>query len=215
MPRLLFLPGVGADPAFWHPAGGLLPDAWQKTYLGWPGLANQPPDPAVNSYDDLIALTEHALTERALAEHALAAHALGDGPADLVAQSMGGVIAMQVVLRDPGRIRRIVLTATSGGVDMGALGAGDWRPGYRAAHPHVAEWAYGWRPDITDRIGRITQPVLLLWGDADPISPVAVGERLRALLPDARLHITQGGDHMFARDRAAEIAPLIQAHLQA
>ena len=199
MPRLLFLPGVGADPAFWHPAGQLLPDSWQKTYLGWPGLANQPPDPAINSYDDLIALVERNI---------------GDGPADLVAQSMGGVIAMQVALRNPGRIRRIVLTATSGGVDMGALGAGDWRPDYRAAHPHVADWAYGWRPDISDRIGQITQPVLLLWGDADLISPVAVGERLRGLLPDARLHIVSGGDHAFARNRAEEIAPLIRAHLQ-
>jgi len=200
MTRLLFLPGTGADPAFWHPAGRLLPDAWQKTYLGWPGLANQPPDPAVNSYHDLIALAERAL---------------GDEPADLIAQSMGGAIALHLVLRRPDLIRRIVLTATSGGVDMGALGAGDWRTAYRAAHPHVADWAYGWRPDITDRIGQITQPVLLLWGDTDPISPIAVGERLRALLPDARLHITPGGDHMFARDRAAEIAPLIQAHLQA
>lgn len=200
MTRILFLPGVGADPGFWHPAGNLLPDGWQKTYLGWPGLANQPPDPAVNSYDDLIALVERAL---------------GDGPADLVAQSMGGVIAMQVVLRNPGRIRRIVLTATSGGVDMGALGATDWRPAYRAAHPHVADWAFGWRPDITDRIGQITQPVLLLWSDADPISPFGVGARLQSLLPNARLHIVPGGDHAFARDRAAEIAPLIQAHLQA
>jgi len=200
MPHILFLPGVGADPAFWHPAGRLLPDAWQKTYLGWPGLANQPPDPAVNSFDDLISLVERAL---------------GDGPADLVAQSMGGVIAMQAVLRNPGRIRRIVLTATSGGVDMGALGAGDWRPAYRIAHPHVADWAYGWRPDITDRIGQITQSVLLLWSDADPISPIGVGQRLQSLLPDACLHIIPGGDHMFARDRAAEVAPLIRAHLQA
>jgi pimeloyl-ACP methyl ester carboxylesterase len=200
MPRTLFLPGVGADPAFWHPLGGLLPETGPKTYLGWPGLANQPPDPAINSYDDLIALVESNL---------------GDSPADLVAQSMGGVIAMQVVLRNPGRIRRIVLTATSGGVDMGALGASDWRTDYRATHPHVAAWAYGWRPDISDRIGRITQPVLLLWSDADPISPLGIGKRLLSLLPDARLHIIPGGDHMFARDRAAEIAPLIQAHLQA
>lgn len=200
MSRLLFLPGVGADPAFWHPLGRLLPDAWQKTYLGWPGLGNQPADPAITSYDDLITLAEHAL---------------GDQPADLVAQSMGGAIALQLALRRPRLIRRIVLTATSGGVDMGALGASDWRTAYRAAHPHVAEWAYAWRPDIADRIGQITHPTLLLWGDADPVSPVAVGERLRALLPDARLHIIPGGDHMFARDRAAEIAPLIRAHLQA
>lgn len=48
---------------------------------------------------------------------------------------------------------------------------------------------------------------------ADPISPVAVGERLRDLLPDARLHVLAGGDHDLAHQRAAEIAPLVEAHL--
>ena len=198
MPRLIFLPGVGADPAFWRPVGARLPKHWRKTYLGWPGLANQPADPMVNAYADLQGLVEAELD---------------DEPADLLAQSMGGAIALRVALNQPNRVRRLVLTATSGGVDMGALGATDWRADYRRSYPHAPSWITAWRPDMTAHIARIAHPVLLLWGDADPISPLAVGERLRTLLPRAELHVIAGGDHAFVRDRPDAVAGLIAAHL--
>ena len=199
VPQLLFLPGVGADPAFWRPLGELLPPSWRKTYMGWPGLGAQPRDPAVNSYDDLYGLVESAM---------------GDGPVDLIAQSMGGAIALAVALRHPGRVRRLVLTATSGGVDMGALGATDWRADYRKSYPNAAPWITDWRPDMAELIGNIPHPALLLWGDADPISPLAVGQRLATLLANARLHVVPGGDHGFARDRPKAVVDLIAHHLR-
>jgi pimeloyl-ACP methyl ester carboxylesterase len=60
----------------------------------------------------------------------------------------------------------------------------------------------------------INAPTLLIWGDADPISPPAVGVRLQSLLPGADLVVVRGGDHMLARDRAGEVAPHIHAHLR-
>ena len=198
MRKVLFLPGVGADPAFWRATGNRLPGAWDKAYLGWPGLGHQPHDPAVQSFDDLTTYAEAAL---------------GDGPVDIVAQSMGGAIALQLALRDPRRIRRLVLAVTAGGLDVAALGAFDWRPDYALEYPKAATWILDARPDYTPDLARVTQPTLLLWGDADPISPVAVGERLRDLLPNAYLHIVKGGDHGLAVSHAAEVAPLIHAHL--
>lgn len=198
MPKLLFLPGAGASPQFWRPVGRRLPSAWQKIYLGWPGLGREPPDPAVTRLDDLVNLAEAAMS---------------DGPADLLAQSMGGVVAMKLALRRPERVRRIVLTVTSGGVDMAGLGGADWRPGYRASHPAAMDFILDERENLSDRIGLIACPVLLLWGDSDPISPVAVGERLLSLLPDARLVVLPGGTHDLVVERADEVAPLIEAHL--
>jgi pimeloyl-ACP methyl ester carboxylesterase len=52
----------------------------------------------------------------------------------------------------------------------------------------------------------------LIWGDADPISPLAVGRHLAARMPKAALRVVAGGDHMFASTRAAEVAPLISSH---
>jgi pimeloyl-ACP methyl ester carboxylesterase len=197
--RLLFLPGAGADPAFWRALGEQLPASWNKHYFGWPGLGDQPPDPAVNAIGDLVAMVEAQLWP---------------GPVDLLAQSMGGVAAMLVALRNPGQVRRLVLTATSGGVDTADLTRFDWRANYRREYPNAAAWITDERIDLTAQIPTIACPTLLLWGDHDPISPVVVGERLLALLPDATLHVAVGGEHDLAVTHASELAPLVAAHLR-
>ena len=197
-PRLLFLPGAGADPTFWRPLADRLPADWTKVHFGWPGLGHQPADPAVNGIGDLVAMVEAQLT---------------DQPSDLLAQSMGGAVAIAVTLRNPGRVRRLVLATTSGGIDVAGLGGSDWRVTYRANYPDAAAWIGDERPDYTPAIPTITQPTLLLWGDADPISPVAVGRRLAELLPNARLEIVAGGDHGFVEELPGEIAGWITQHL--
>ncbi|WP_443747664.1 alpha/beta fold hydrolase [Asticcacaulis solisilvae] len=196
-PRVFFLPGVGGDPRFWQPVGDLLPEFGQ-VHFGWPGLGANPADPGINSYEDLVGLVV----------------ARFDGqPVDLVAQSMGGALAMTIALRYPDIVRRLVLTVTAGGMDIAKLGATDWRPEYRREFPAVADWVIDQRPDVSDRFADIRQPSLLLWGDDDPISPVAVGEYLQSQLPDAHLHVVKDGQHDLARTHAAEIAPMIAAHL--
>ena len=136
-----------------------------------------------------------------------------DGPVDLVAQSMGGIIAARLAIEQPHNVRRLVLTVTSGGVDMAGLGASDWRPGYRTSFPGAAPWISELRIAAPQPVEKIAAPTLLLWGDADAISPVAVGKHLEARIPDARLHVVAGGDHDLAQTHAAEVAPLIARHL--
>ena len=197
MTRILFLPGSGASPDFWKPVGALLPQAWPKEYFGWPGLGHQPHDPNVRGWDDLLRMVEHKMNE----------------PVDLVAQSMGGVIAATLALKHPQLVRRLVLTVTSGGVDMAAFGASDWRPDYRRLFPNAAAWitepsTVGFLP-----VEKVTAPTLLLWGDVDPISPVAVGRHLAERIPGAQLHVVSGGNHDIAQTHADEVAPLIERHL--
>ena len=197
MTKILFLPGAGASPDFWKPAGALLPADWSKHYFGWPGLGDQAHDPAVKGMDDLVRMVAAKM----------------DGPVDLVAQSMGGVIASRLAIEQPQKVRRLVLTVTSGGVDMAGLGAADWRADYRKSFPRAAAWITESRSAPSLAVEKIAAPTLLLWGDADPISPAAVGRHLQSRIPDANLHIVAGGDHDLARTRAAEVAPLIARHL--
>ena len=197
MAPILFLPGSGASPDFWKPVGTRLPDSWPKTYFGWPGLGAQPHDPAIKGLDDLIALVVARMTE----------------PVDLVAQSMGGVIAARIALAYPGLVRRLVLTVTSGGVDMAGLGASDWRADYRQLFPNAAAWITAPAAVAALPVERIAAPTLLIWGDADPISPVAVGRHLERRLPRARLHIVPGGDHDVAKTHAEAVARLVERHL--
>jgi pimeloyl-ACP methyl ester carboxylesterase len=199
MAKVLFLPGAGASPDFWKPVGRLLPADWPKEYFGWPGLGDQPHDPTVKGIDDLVRRVVSRI----------------DGPVDLVAQSMGGIIAVRVAIELPQHVRRLVLTVTSGGVDMTGLGASDWRPDYRKSFPRAAAWIteMGSSPGLP--VEKIAAPTLLLWGDADPISPAAVGRHLESRIPNARLHVVPGGHHDLAQTHAPDVAPLIEAHLTA
>jgi pimeloyl-ACP methyl ester carboxylesterase len=54
---------------------------------------------------------------------------------------------------------------------------------------------------------------LLIWGDEDAISPVAVGRHLASRLPHARLEVVPGGDHDVASTHADFVARLIAKHL--
>jgi pimeloyl-ACP methyl ester carboxylesterase len=199
MTRILFLPGAGASPDFWKPVGDRLPEAWPKEYFGWPGLGDQPHDPAIKGIDDLLRLVSARIDE----------------PVDLVAQSMGGVLAARLALEQPGRVRRLVLTVTSGGVNMAGLGAADWRADYRRSFPNAAGWITEARSSSDLPVERISAPTLLIWGDADAISPVAVGQHLEQRIPDARLHVVPGGDHDLAKTHAELVASLIARHLTA
>lgn len=196
-PRVLFLPGAGGSPQFWKPAAEALPDAWPKEHFGWPGLGAQPHDPAIRGLDDLKQLVTAKMHE----------------PVDLVAQSMGGVIAARIALEHPERVRRLVLCVTSGGVDMAGLGASDWRADYRRSFPKAATWITNGSPTPPLQVEKIAAPTLLIWGDKDPVSPVAVGRHLAERLPNARLEILPGGDHDVASTHADLVARLIARHL--
>lgn len=98
-PSVVFLPGAGGSAEFWKPVAGRLPTSWQTTLLGWPGAGDQPHDPRVACFEDLIELADSQFCDRS----------------DLVAQSMGGVVALGLALRNSEKIRRLVLVATSGG----------------------------------------------------------------------------------------------------
>lgn len=198
--RVLFLPGASGDGRFWRPVADRLPAAWDKTLFDWPGLGRIPPRPDVAGLDDLARL----VLDRA-----------GAAPCDLIAQSMGGVVAMMVALAYPERVRRLVLSATSAGIDLAPFSPEDWRPEYAQEFPDAAPWILNERPDLSARLKAMTAPTVLLWSEDDPISPVGVGRRLAGLLPRAELVVLPVAGHMFARDHADIVAPHVERHLAA
>lgn len=194
---LLFLPGASGNTPFWQPVSQLLAHPAERLHLGWPGFGVTPADPQVHGLKDLVASVVAAIQT----------------PTALIAQSMGGVIAVLAALAKPQLITHLVLSVTSDGMDMARFGAEDWRPGFLAANPALPDWFASDRQDLTRQLPGLNIPTLLLWGDADPLSPVAVGQRLAALLPRAELHVFPGGEHDLGHTRAREIAPLIDRHL--
>lgn len=189
-PSLLFLPGVSGIGSFWLPVGEALPMAWRKRYVDWPGMATVPPSPRVAAFDDLVDLVLDRLEE----------------PTALVAQSMGGVVAVQAASRRPDRVSHVVLTATSGGIDLASFGVADWRADYRTAFPDAADWIYQPARDLSVEFRRLRMPVLLVWATRDAISPLAVGRHLASLMPQARLVEIDSDDHWVVRAHAAQVA---------
>jgi pimeloyl-ACP methyl ester carboxylesterase len=199
--KMLFLPGAGASAMFWRPVADRLDPGRMRHFFAWPGLGNEPPDPSIRGLDDLVAMVLADLDE----------------PADLIAQSMGGIVALRVALAAPHKIRRLVLTATSGGVPVHDLGGSDWRLDYRREFSNAASWItqdIRIREDLSSRLTSINAPSLLICGDLDTISPLSVGHRLHQLLACADFHVVRGGGHDLAQTHAVEIAPLIAHHLR-
>ena len=98
-------------------------------------------------------------------------------------------------------------------MDVARLDGAVWRPEYRAALPDAPAWFVDDRTDLTDRLGEIRAPTLLLWSDWDPVSPAAVGRFLAERIPGARLAFVRGGSHIFAYERPDEVATLVREHL--
>jgi len=193
----MFLPGAGGDPGVWRPLAEALSHRGPRRFVTWAGFGDAPADPDVGGISDLVDRAASRLS----------------GPTVIFAQSMGGVVALRLAYRFPNGVKSLVLSVTSGGLDVRSLGAVDWRPRFLAEHPEAPRWFVDEQDDLTDLLPEIRTPTLLLWGDADPISPVPVGERLGELLPDADLVVVAGGTHDLVFERSSEVLPHVERHL--
>lgn len=195
--RLLFLPGASGNTQFWRPVADRLAALGEPVFQAYPGFGGVPAEATVQGMDGLLT--------RVLAQ----LHT----PSHVIAQSMGGVLALRAALARPDAVRSLTLSVTSGGLDTRALGAHDWRADFHRNFPAAPDWFASERADLSAQLAHVDLPVLLIWGDADPISPVAVGERLATLLPRAELVVIAGGDHDVAHTHAGEVAEHVRRHL--
>lgn len=157
--------------------------------------------------------------------------------ADLFGFSNGGTIALQVAIRHPGVVRKLVLASAL----LKHEGAYPWlwdamadarlenmpqqlQEEYLKVAPHPENLrlfhdksAQRMRDfkDIPDEAVRgITAPVLVVIGDADVIRPEHAVETFR-LLPHAHLAVLPGTDHMKVTARSERLVPMIEEFLNA
>ena len=194
---IVYLPGGGGRSSFWRPVADRLWRRGAPIVFGYPGFGDAPADPSLRSLSDLYDALLAVLPPRF----------------HLVAQSMGNVLALRAAIEHPERVESLVLCAVSGGVDVRAMGGAEWRDTLIAEQPSAPTWFIDDRSDFTDRLASIRIPTRVLSGDADPLSPVPVGEFLRDRIPSADLRVVTGGAHGMAHDEPDRIAALIAPFL--
>ena len=193
--NLIFLPGASGNTAFWQPVIQRLQDD-STMVVAYPSFGGYPDEMKVQSFESLQDDVLNQIQQ----------------PSVVVAQSMGGIFAVQAALQKPEQVQALVLVATSGGIDLSPFQVADWREDYQQSFT-VPDWFVQHQSDLTDSLERIQCPVLLIWGDVDPISPVAVGQSLHRQIPHAELHIVSQGQHDLAYVHAEHVVQLIQNFL--
>ncbi|MNF66798.1 2-hydroxymuconate semialdehyde hydrolase [compost metagenome] len=173
------------------------------------------------SADDTAALLEYLQIEKA----------------DLFGFSNGGTIALQVAVRHPDVVRKLVLASALVKRD----GAYPWlwdamdnarlenmpqelQQAYlevapqpenlRMMHDKAAQRVRDFKDIPADAIGSIAAPTLVVVGDADVIRPEHAVEMFR-FLPHAQLAVLPGTDHMQVTARTGWLVPMISGFLDA
>jgi poly(3-hydroxyoctanoate) depolymerase len=195
--KLIFLPGASGNTGFWHPVAALLTHPAQQVFIGWPGIGTTPPENGVTGIHDFVARTVAEI----------------DQPTALIAQSMGGVVAILAARHRPRFVTHLVLAALSGGIETAGLGALDWRPPKNEITTGLQYAFASYCENLEAELQESDAKTLLLWGESDPVSPVTVGRRVASLCNRSEFHVIQGGAHTFASTRAHLVAPLIDKHL--
>ena len=199
-PRVLFLPGASGAGQFWWPVAERLPGEWGTVFFDWPGWSYPRATLLVNSYADLAELVRNSI--------------------DTPWTSSPSLWAVSSPSRSLSRARRQFgvwcLSPRPSAWTCRSSSSRNWRAEYRAEYPTAAAFVTDPTPlDLSSELSKIQAPTLLLWAASDAISPPDVGRHLQSKLVAAqpKLVVLDRGNHMFARDYAADVAPLIHAHL--
>lgn len=200
--NLIFLPGASGNIEFWQPVISLLSSDYTKHIIAYPEFGGVPAQADIQNFDDLQRYVVHSIDRFSEQQ-----------PSIVVAQSMGGIFAVQMALKYPKQVKALVLVATSGGIDLSRFNVADWREDYQLTFS-VPDWFVSHRSALDYQLDKIQCPILLIWGDQDPISPVSVGRYLEKQFKLTRLEIIEGGQHDLAFEYAKQVADLIEGFIQ-
>jgi pimeloyl-ACP methyl ester carboxylesterase len=207
---LLFLNGIGADIAAAAPLLAQIHDREVWT-LDMPGVGGSP-DALIPYGAPTIAAVVMEIADR-----------LGHKIMDVAGFSWGGALAQQIAVQFPGRVRSMVLMATTPvmgapGIGWAALFDDDMQAsGLKIQTATPLGIAYqtaamaGWT-SAAYLPGLKNMPTLVLTGEQDGVMPACYGQMLASLIDGAVLEVVPGS-HLFPFTHAAAIAARISAFL--
>lgn len=141
--------------------------------------------------------------------------------------SLGGMVAQELVLLAPNRVKALVLGATSAGAfdayprtvwaGLGAVSTGHHRlpvdfrsTSIRAVTTQM--WA-GLTHDAGPRLGGVQAPTLVVHGERDRLLPLTNARVLASLIPGAELRVIDGAGHLYAYNLPEQAGTIVREWL--
>ena len=228
IPTVIYTIGNGPPVMYWHGGGTWHGFAWLREWRDrfrvivpyHPGFGESGDDPKIASMDDYV--RHYAALFDAMALRSVA----------LVGASLGGYMAAAFAAAHPGRVTKLVL-ASSAGISSPDLPMADFsavKPdemlGMFIVDTGVVApfWPDRWTEraaremqstgkmlapvpsedgEFTRRIGGLTMPALVLWGEDDRILPAGLAGLWGKALPHAIVRIIPGAGHLLLDELAA------------
>ncbi len=220
-PPLVLVHGLAVSSRYWLPLARRLAGTHAVLAPDLPGhgRSGTPPQPlgVPQLADALLEWLDRAEIERA----------------PLVANSLGCQVAVELAVREPGRVERLVLVgptmdpaaptllrqalrlaldATREPVGLNLAEARDYlRMGPRRI---LATARFALADPFAGKLPAVRAPTLVVRGGRDPIAPQEWVERVARLLPDARVAVVPAGPHAVHWAAADEVARLVEEFLQ-
>ncbi len=143
-------------------------------------------------------------------------------PLPVVGHSLGGRIALDLALRQPGKVSRLALVDTAGFTRLARwgnlLGTAAFSvrrllkrpqpyPRFMMENGAMPHWL------CLDQLHRIQVPILMIWSSHDPYYSVKGALKAKELMPQARLEILPGYGHAPHRTETESFNRLLAAFL--
>lgn len=170
--------------------------------------------------------------------------ALNIHQAVITGHSMGGAVAQTIALEDPQRVKGLVLLATADYLPVNPTILGGVLTDTKATLQMIIKWEWAKtapdelkqkalvqlmqtdakvihgdylacsRFDVRGRLAAVNLPALIIGGTVDKMTPAAWLEELSQSLPNARLHLIEGGGHMMMLEQPAKVAGFVKDWLE-
>lgn len=224
-PSLVFIHGAGGSHQLWlYQLRGLSQATGYALDLPGHGHSTGQGQDSIAAYADwLIAFLDAAGLEQAT----------------LVGHSMGGAITLDAALRYPRRVTGLCLLATGARLRVAPAVLDGLRHDPAATIRLIAEWCYSPQVspemirlgeqqmaatspdvlyndfaacnafDVTDRLGEIAAPTVVVCGAEDRMTPPKYAAYLRDKIPGATLHLIEGAGHMVMLEKPEKVTAIL------